>query len=223
MKTFLSTSVRTSCDATNFITSTSTTANSSFSMSQTEVVHLSSINKREDSPLCTGNSLRGCDKEQLERDTTINRISTVASSMTKRRRITNAATPKATSSIQNYFTPLASKACSEVSIDITPTSTEPVEETQQYKRRKVEEELVSDDNTSEDKQSNQAVGAASCPVCGAMVSGCMAEHLDYHTAMDLHESFQNSTSFNDKRSTHKETHHRQLPSQEKIQMFFKRT
>ena len=192
-------------------------------MSQTEVVHSSSINKREDSPLCTGNSLRGCDKEQLERDTTINRISTVASSMTKRRRITNAATPKATSSIQNYFTPLASKACSEASIDIPPTSTEPVEETQQYKRRKVEEELVSDNNTSEDKQSNQPDGAASCPVCGATVSGCMAEHLDYHTAMDLHESFQNNTSFDDKRSTHKETHHRQLPPQEKIQMFFKRT
>lgn len=220
MRSFLSTSVKSST-ITSPITScptTSTAANSSSTclpIKQTEVFHSTDMDKQKDSPLHTS---EGYDKEQLEKDITMHKISTVASptstSRAKRRRSTS---NRSTSSIQSYFTPLANKSC----IDIHPTSTEPAEETQQHKRCKVEEEeVVNDENMSEDKQTSPTDGATSCPVCGAMVSGCMAEHLDYHTAMDLHKSFQNDSSFDNKRS---ETHRRHLPSQEKIQMFFKRT
>ena len=184
----------------------------------------------------TNESLGGCDKEHVfeqQKDITIHsqRLSTSSSfpsptstSKAKRRRSTNAVSHRSTSSIQSYFTPLANKACAEADIDnISITSTEPVEETQHHKRCKIEEELVSGQNTSGDKQSTSCPdGATSCPLCGAMVSGCMAEHLDYHTALELQESFQSDSSF-EKTSMHKETNRKQLPSQEKIQMFFKRT
>lgn len=132
----------------------------------------------------------------------------------------------ASPSLHKYFTVVDSKGASEE--NNPPAKTDSDEITNAHKRRKVEDNDVAIDGAQVDS-TLQPISllekGAPCPQCGEMVVGCMTEHLDYHVAMELQESL-NETSF-DKITKHRsketgKTNTGHPPSQEKIQVFFRR-